>query len=143
MGDVLLVWLFVLVLPVQGPQAEIRFRSLLELRVCGVGAPKGSVLSLARRAKKRDEGEKHIVSALRRIGATVIYCDHPDLIVGYRGTTFLLEVKNPRTPKRLTDSQKELRETWGGGPLAFVSSVEQATAFVTSGGDFVWETETT
>ncbi len=88
-------------------------------------------MSLARHAKKRDLNEPEIVKALRAIGCTVLLADHPDLIVGYRGRTFLLEVKNPHGASRLTDSQKALRRNWNGGPLAFVYSVDEAVEVVT------------
>lgn len=83
----------------------------------------------ARWAKKRDLVEPPIVAALRAIGATVLICDHPDLIVGYRGETFLLEVKDPSKRNhadRLKPSQVQLFAEWQGGPLHVVESVDEA-----------------
>lgn len=50
-------------------------------------------------ARKRDANEKAIVDALRRAGATIVRLsvpDAPDLLVGYRGRNWLLEVKTAR-----------------------------------------------
>lgn len=51
-----------------------------------------------RRAANRDRNEAEIVEALRRAGATVAQLSAeniPDLLVGYRGLNYLLEVKRP------------------------------------------------
>jgi len=53
-----------------------------------------------RYAKKRDENEPDIVSALKGVGASVYKMDglgagFPDLLVGHNGRNLLLEVKNP------------------------------------------------
>jgi len=72
-------------------------------------------------AKKRDKNEPAIIDALIEAGAHVTQLGDfgvPDLLVGFRGKTFLLEVKGelgPRgggTGRDLTDAQKEW---WGGG----------------------------
>lgn len=50
------------------------------------------------RAKRRDDNEPEIVNALVGAGAVVTRLDGdgvPDLLVGYKGKTFLLEVKLP------------------------------------------------
>ena len=84
-----------------------------------------------RAARARDTTEPAIVKALRAIGCFVLQCDHPDLIVGYRQRTFLLEVKSPQKRTRLQPSQVDLFERWRGGPLAIVCSVEEALDLVT------------
>jgi len=85
-------------------------------------------------ARKRDLTEPAIVAALRQIGATVLINEHPDLIVGFRGQTFLFECKSPekRNHKNLkTPSQVKLFEEWRGGPLHIVFSAAEALAIVT------------
>lgn len=56
-------------------------------------------MSYGRRASRRDDNESAIVAALRAAGASVAIMDNgdgfPDLLVGYHGVTFLLEVKKP------------------------------------------------
>jgi hypothetical protein len=49
-------------------------------------------------ARQRDLNEKEIVDALVAVGASVTKLNGtgvPDLLVGYQGATFLLEVKRP------------------------------------------------
>jgi hypothetical protein len=53
----------------------------------------------------------------------------PDLLVGYHGRTMLLEVKDGKKPpsaRRLTELEQEFFDTWRGGPLFIVHSVEEA-----------------
>jgi hypothetical protein len=53
----------------------------------------------------------------------------PDLLVGYQGQTFLLEVKDGQKPpseRRLTKDQLVWHGAWRGGPLAVVDSVDAA-----------------
>jgi Holliday junction resolvase len=87
-----------------------------------------------RRAAAADANQKDIVSALRAAGAMVIPCHavgkgFPDLVVGFRGDTFLIEVKDPSQPKHrheLTPAQKLFHATWPGKPIAKVFTVEEA-----------------
>ena len=78
-------------------------------------------MSLLRHDKQRDSNEKPIVKALRRIGASVVHLDRPcDLLVGYRGRNYLLEVKLPLGPRggmahsHLNDAQKDFAASWSG-----------------------------
>lgn len=54
---------------------------------------------MTRYARSRDGNEPEIIAALQDAGATVqkLYGmdGEPDLLVGYEGVTFLIEVKNP------------------------------------------------
>jgi len=79
-----------------------------------------------RYAARVDQNQDQIVSALRAAGAYVWVIGLPvDLLVGYKGHTFLVEVKNgPR--KRLTPLQRDFFESWTGGTLARVDSPEAA-----------------
>jgi len=55
-----------------------------------------------RRKAKRDVNEGGIVDGLRQIGATVDRIneeDLPDLLVGFRGKNFLIEIKAPSGPR--------------------------------------------
>ena len=70
---------------------------------------------------QRDSNEKPIVDALRAIGATVERLNKPlDLLVGYRGRNYLLEVKLPAGPRggtghsELNDGQRLFFQTWRG-----------------------------
>lgn len=77
-----------------------------------------------RRAAKRDVNEPEIVTALERVGAMVLRQTHPDLVVGFRGANFLLEVKGTR-PQRLQPEQIRLRASWPG-QYTIVASVDDA-----------------
>lgn len=60
-------------------------------------------MSYGKRAARRDDSEGPIVEALRAAGASVTVIGMgdgvPDLLCGFRGTTYLLEVKAPLGPR--------------------------------------------
>lgn len=86
-----------------------------------------------RRAARVDANQEQIVSALRACGATVRVVTQgdgiPDLLVGYRGHTILMEVKDGRKPpsaRKLTEEEEKFFMNWTGGMLAIVNSVDEA-----------------
>lgn len=83
-----------------------------------------------RYAARVDANQDQIVSALRAAGAVVWIIGLPvDLLVGYKGHTFLVEVKNdPR--KRLTALQADFFESWGGGTLARIDGPDGALRMI-------------
>ena len=87
-----------------------------------------------RYAAKKDVNEKLIVDFMRKAGASVYIAGLPvDLIVGYRGQTHLVEVKNKlsRYGKRgLNDNQKEFATNWLGSPVVIIETVEAAQEFL-------------
>ena len=83
-----------------------------------------------RRAARVDANQAAIVDALRTAGAYVWVIGLPvDLLVGFRGHTFLVEVKTT-SKKHLTALQATFFETWGGGTLARVDSPEAALRMI-------------
>ena len=84
-------------------------------------------------APKRDNNHRAIVQALRKIGCSVADTasmgkGFPDLVVGYRGKTFLVEVKNETTgygKRGLNPLQKQFREKWLGSKIIIACDVEQ------------------
>ena len=90
-----------------------------------------------RRAAKVDANQAHIVAALRAIGATVqsiaaVGKGAPDLLVGYGGQNYLLEIKDPAQPpsgRRLTDHERAWHSTWRGS-VRVIETAEQAIAYV-------------
>jgi len=79
-----------------------------------------------RYAKRVDQNQDQVISALRAAGAYVWVIGLPvDLLVGYKGHTFLVEVKNG-SRKRLTALQADFFESWGGGTLARIDGPEAA-----------------
>lgn len=87
-----------------------------------------------RRAAKVDGNQRPIVRALRKVGAYVqplhrVGDGCPDLLVGYRRQTFLLEEKNSEQPpskRRLTPAQQVWHRLWCGLPVAVVETEEDA-----------------
>lgn len=84
-----------------------------------------------------DRNCKEIVDALRAAGCVVVRLDPardrhskglPDLLVGCRGATWLLEVKDGKND--LNANQIEWHNSWTGGPLRIVRSPEEALAMV-------------
>lgn len=84
-------------------------------------------MSLHRLAARRDKNEPAIVEALVRAGATVVPLSAtgaPDLLVGFRGQTYLLEVKAEKG--KLTPDQLAWHMEWEGYPVKVVRSIEDA-----------------
>lgn len=80
-----------------------------------------------RRAAKRDSNEQEIIYALQQIGATVEQLNDdalPDLIVGFRGENYLLEVKT--STGRLTTAQAAWWANPWNGHRAIVRNVDDA-----------------
>lgn len=87
-----------------------------------------------RRAARADENQPEVVKALRGIGAEVrhthgVHKGFPDLCVGFRGNTLLIEVKSPKG--KLTKPQEDFFATWPG-QAAVVTSAEEAIDYVLS-----------
>lgn len=91
-----------------------------------------------RRAAKVDANQAEIAAALRTVGATVqslaaVGNGVPDLLVGFRRATYLLEVKDGKKPpsaRELTTDQIAWHLEWNGGPCVVVNSVCEALAAV-------------
>ena len=105
---------------------------------------------MSRFARARDANEPEIVDALRAAGASVSRLDGPglpDLLVGYQGETFLVEVKMPLigdlAPHRyqpgaggsadLTDPQVAWWGAWRGRGAVIVRSAAEALAVLELG----------
>ena len=75
---------------------------------------------------RRDSNEAEIVTALQAVGAHVYRMHTPvDLLIRFRGHTYLQEVKAPGRKKRLQPSQVQCLNDWGDD-AAVVESVEEA-----------------
>ena len=83
---------------------------------------------------RTDANQTAIVAALRRIGCSVTSLASvgggcPDLLVGWRSVTVLMEVKDgSKCPSKrtLTEAETEWHEAWTGGPAAVVEGPQQA-----------------
>jgi hypothetical protein len=77
---------------------------------------------MARRHGRIDANQREIVAALRAAGATVqsladVGRGCPDLLVGYRGVNYVLEIKDgdkPKSAQRLTVAEVHWHYTWRG-----------------------------
>ena len=94
-------------------------------------------------AARKDETHNAIVEDALAHGCTVIELHAvgggcPDVLIGYQGVNYLLEIKTPgwRTRSmgalkaRTHERQAKLRATWRGHPIALVESVAEFRAAV-------------
>lgn len=87
-----------------------------------------------RRAAKVDDNQEGIVTGLEAIGASVesmaaLGAGFPDLLVGFRRVTYVMEVKNPGQPpskRKLTPAQSVWHSTWRGAPVVVIETLEDA-----------------
>jgi hypothetical protein len=83
-----------------------------------------------RHAKRVDANQDAIVATLRAAGAYVWIIGLPvDLLVGYKGHTFLVEVKTT-SKKLLTALQADFFKSWSGGTLARIDSPDAALRMI-------------
>ncbi len=88
------------------------------------------------KAARVDANQPLITAALRQVGATVqpihtVGKGCPDLLVGYRGENFLLELKDgDKRPsaRKLTSFEAEWHETWRGKVFVVCDVKEALTA---------------
>ena len=79
-----------------------------------------------RHAARVDANQAEICAALRNAGAWVYIIGLPvDLLVGYKGHTFLMEIKT-NSKARLTGLQADFFQYWPGGTLCRVDSPQAA-----------------
>lgn len=89
-------------------------------------------------ACRKDDNHNEIVDALQKVGAYVLDMSHvgsgfPDLIVGFKAKTILMEIKNPKTSygkKGLNKNQLKWKEQWTGGEYCVVDSPEAALRMI-------------
>lgn len=89
-----------------------------------------------RRAARTDSNHAEVVDALRRCGASVqslasVGGGVPDLLVGFRGHTLLIEIKDGQKPpseRALTPDQVAWHSGWRGAQVWVITDVSEATA---------------
>lgn len=92
-----------------------------------------------RQAAKTDRNQAEIVDALRKVGASVqslaaIGKGAPDLLVGFEGETYLMEIKDGKKPpsgRKLTPDQEVWHSNWAGGRLDVVNDINSALKVIT------------
>jgi Holliday junction resolvase len=85
-----------------------------------------------RRDAKVDGNQTEVVKNLRKLGCTVASIAPmgkgiPDLLVGYAGRSYLLEVKQPG--EKLTDDEAKWHSEWRG-QVAIVTTWQEAAKVV-------------
>ncbi len=73
-------------------------------------------------AKRTDANQKEIVSAFRDLGLSVLIMSDlgkgaPDIAVGFKGNTYLFEIKDGRKPpsaRKLTPDELKFMQEWKG-----------------------------
>jgi len=91
--------------------------------------------------KRTDHNQPEIVAALRKVGASVQHLSSvgrgcPDLLVGFRQTNYLLEIKNTNGYNKLTPDEIRWLESWSGQAIV-VRSVEEALAAIGAYGEML------
>ncbi len=89
-------------------------------------------------AGRPDHNQKEIVDSLVACGASVLVTSSigggfPDLVVGFRGKNFLLEVKNPTNwygKRGFNANQERFNSQWLGGQPVIVRSTLEALAAI-------------
>jgi len=83
-----------------------------------------------RYAARVDKNQADIVEALRKAGAYVWIIGLPvDLLCGFRGHTWLVEIKRD-SKARLTALQADFFENWSGSTLARIDGPEAALRMI-------------
>lgn len=90
-----------------------------------------------RRAAKIDANQPALVGALRSMGATVeitssAHDGFPDIVVGYRGVTVLVEIKDGSlapSKRKLTPAQIELHNRFAGA-ITIIETLGQAALLI-------------
>ena len=90
-----------------------------------------------RRAAKIDANQPSIVEGLRKVGASVACCQavgegFTDLVVGFRGVNYLIEIKNPEQDpckRKLTPDQVDFHAAWTG-QIAVAETLEEALRII-------------
>ena len=84
-----------------------------------------------------DANQPWIVKALKEIGATVQHIHQlgqgaPDILVGYRGVNYLMEIKDgnkPPSQRRLTGDEEKWHDLWRG-QVDVVESTDDALRLI-------------
>lgn len=96
---------------------------------------KGKAKPMRHRGGKVDANQNEVVQALRDVGASVIVTSDigisgfPDLVVGFRGSNYLLEVKNPNGGygrRGFNRNQVSWNNAWRGSPTVIVHTSDEA-----------------
>jgi Holliday junction resolvase len=86
--------------------------------------------------KRVDQNHREIVRALRQVPGVTVWSladlgkGCPDLLVGYRGLTVLVEVKGAKG--KLNAMQEDWHRRWTGSPVIIIRSVDDVETLITA-----------
>ena len=89
---------------------------------------------MAHYKKRVDENQKSIVHTFIAMGASVLNLSTvgrgcPDLLIGYKGNTVLVEVKR-NEKATFTEPQIKFMQEWRGGAVSRIDSVDAAIRLI-------------
>jgi rhamnose utilization protein RhaD (predicted bifunctional aldolase and dehydrogenase) len=84
--------------------------------------------------KRVDENQKTIIHTFIALGASVLNLSTvgrgcPDLLIGYKGKTVLVEIKRDEKAK-YTEPQIKFMQEWRGGTVSRIDSVDSAIRLI-------------
>jgi hypothetical protein len=84
--------------------------------------------------KRVDENQKSLIHTFIACGASVLNLSTvgrgcPDLLIGYRGKTVLVEIKRDSKAK-YTEPQIKFMQEWRGGAVSRIDSVDAAIRLI-------------
>jgi len=84
--------------------------------------------------KRVDENQKTLIHTFIALGASVLNLSTvgrgcPDLLIGYKGKTVLVEIKSSEKSK-YTDPQVKFMQEWRGGAISRINSVDAAIRLI-------------
>lgn len=87
------------------------------------------------RARRKDANQSELVAVYRANGISVVVLaeESLDLLVGCRGVSDLVEVKDgakSASRQKLTPAETELHATWRGAPIRIVTSTDDVLRHV-------------
>lgn len=95
-------------------------------------------MALIRTKARKDANHKKIVEGLRKFGASVLDVSQLkncfDILVGYNGLEFIMEIKDgnkPRSSTKLTKGELKFKQEWKGSEYHVVYSLEEAIKTIT------------
>ncbi len=85
-------------------------------------------MSINRHNPQRDANEKEIVDALKKVGCSVVRINWLDLIVGYKGENYIIEVKMPKG--KVSAGQQLIIDSWQGRKPEIARGIDDALKII-------------
>ena len=84
--------------------------------------------------KRVDENQKTLIHTFIALGASILNLSTvgrgcPDLLIGYRGKTVLVEIKS-NSKATFTEPQIKFMQEWRGGAVSRIDSVDAAIRLI-------------